>query len=124
MREGRGKRVEYGKDSVALFRIGPTIHAISNICPHMGTELYNGDVEGLEVTCPWHHWKFDLTTGMSNHRTKTCIDVYEVDLRDDDIWIRPPEPKPEPDAPADNSDDEWVVWDDKFLKGGERQGKD
>jgi nitrite reductase/ring-hydroxylating ferredoxin subunit len=50
---------------LALFAVGEDVHAVDNRCPHEGYPLLQGSVDeekGL-LTCQWHHWKFDLTTG-------------------------------------------------------------
>jgi len=38
-------------------------YAIDNKCPHEGTNLSDGKLEGKIVTCPHHGSKFDVTTG-------------------------------------------------------------
>ena len=35
----------------------------SAVCPHMGGPLDQGRVENGEVVCPWHRYRYDLTTG-------------------------------------------------------------
>jgi len=37
--------------------------AISNGCNHAGGPLGEGRLDGDFVVCPWHHWKFDRSTG-------------------------------------------------------------
>ena len=48
---------------VALFNVDGRFHAVSNRCPHRGGPLGQGFVDGAEVSCPWHNWTFDVTTG-------------------------------------------------------------
>ena len=57
--------VEIGDARIALFSIAEQnkIHAIDDRCPHVGASLAGGKVEGLVVSCPWHHARFSLTTG-------------------------------------------------------------
>jgi 3-phenylpropionate/trans-cinnamate dioxygenase ferredoxin subunit len=79
--EGGRVIVEAGGREVGIFRLNGKFHALLNRCPHLGgplckggivTEIYApvpGDVRGdsskLYVTCPWHNWEFDVTTGQS-----------------------------------------------------------
>ena len=60
-----GKQVEAGGQSIAVFRVGEAYYAIENTCPHRGGPLGEGDLQGTVVTCPWHGWQFDVTTGIS-----------------------------------------------------------
>lgn len=48
---------------IALFKVEGQIHALENICPHMGGPLGEGCLEGFKVTCPWHGWEFDVRDG-------------------------------------------------------------
>src|SRR5262245_65664365 len=62
---GTGKTVTVDGKDVALFNVDGTFHAIDNECPHRGGPLGEGDLEGCIVTCPWHAWQYDITTGES-----------------------------------------------------------
>ena len=62
--EGRGRAVEVGGKSIALFNVGGRIHAIDDACPHFGTSLGgSGKLDGRIVTCSMHGMKIDVVTG-------------------------------------------------------------
>ena len=46
--------VDVEGEKVALFNVDGNIHAIADTCTHRGGPLSEGEVEGTEVTCPWH----------------------------------------------------------------------
>ncbi|PHR29028.1 MAG: hypothetical protein COA36_04935 [Desulfotalea sp.] len=48
--------------------------AIEVGCKHQRADLTEGEIDGLIVTCPRHHWKYDLVTGK-------CLNHESVDLR-------------------------------------------
>ena len=48
---------------IALFNVEGTFHALDGVCPHAGGPLGQGQLDGCIVTCPWHGWQFDVTTG-------------------------------------------------------------
>lgn len=52
-----------GGQIVALFRVNGELFAMDGMCPHAGGPLAQGEVRGNVVTCPWHGWQFDVTTG-------------------------------------------------------------
>lgn len=61
--EGSAKLVELGGKSIALFNVGGEFFAIANTCTHDGGPLAEGELDGHEVTCPWHGAIFDVRTG-------------------------------------------------------------
>lgn len=74
---GTGKTVQVGDKEVALFNAGGTFYAIDNTCPHRGGPLGEGELEGTVVTCPWHNWQYDLTSGesLTDDSTVACFAV-------------------------------------------------
>lgn len=62
---GTGKTVTVAGKELALFNAGGAFYAVDNECPHRGGPLGEGELEGCVVTCPWHAWQFDLTSGES-----------------------------------------------------------
>src|SRR5712692_7126014 len=60
---GTARMVEVNGKEIALFNVGGSFHAIDNTCTHVGGPLCEGEIEGTEVTCPWHGAVFDVTSG-------------------------------------------------------------
>ncbi len=48
---------------VAVFRAGGGLHAVEDRCPHAGSALSGGPLEGVVITCPRHGSQFDVRTG-------------------------------------------------------------
>jgi ferredoxin-nitrite reductase len=61
--EGTGKPVRLNGTEVAVFKCEGRLYAIENRCPHEGAPLAGGLVEGEEVICPLHAYRFQLKTG-------------------------------------------------------------
>ena len=59
----QAKLVEVEGQKIALFRVNGAFYALSDTCTHRGGPLSEGELEGAEVTCPWHGAKFDIRTG-------------------------------------------------------------
>jgi nitrite reductase/ring-hydroxylating ferredoxin subunit len=59
----QAKLVEVEGQKIALFRVEGAFYALSDTCTHRGGPLSEGELEGAEVTCPWHGAKFDIRTG-------------------------------------------------------------
>src|SRR5258708_25817573 len=58
-----GKLVEVQGKKMALFNGDGKFRASDNTCTHRGGPLSEGELEGDEVTCPWHGAKFKVTSG-------------------------------------------------------------
>lgn len=58
-----GKLAQFGEQSIAIFKMGGSLYAIENTCPHAGGPLAEGPLEGEVVTCPWHGSRFNVKTG-------------------------------------------------------------
>ena len=63
------------------------LFAIANRCPHEGYPLSEGTLgPGCVLTCNWHNWKFDLTSGEALVG-RDPVRTYQVAERDDEILI-------------------------------------
>lgn len=84
---GQGKTVEYMGEKVGLFNCGGRIFAIDDVCAHMGANLAEGTLEDTTVTCPWHGWKYDVTTGANADDPSVKQRCYQVKVEGSDILI-------------------------------------
>lgn len=82
-----GKEVVAGPHVVALFRRGDQIYALDGICPHAGGPLAEGRMTGEVVTCPWHGWQFDVTTGVQCLNRRIQHRTFPVQISGDDVLI-------------------------------------
>jgi nitrite reductase/ring-hydroxylating ferredoxin subunit len=73
---------------VALANVAGAWHAIDGLCPHQGGPLGTGVLCGTVLTCPWHGWQFDVTTG--RHRVSATVrqPVHEVKQCGGDVYVR------------------------------------
>jgi nitrite reductase (NADH) small subunit len=79
--------LQVGGAAVALANVGGKFCAISSICAHEGGPLGEGELEGQIVTCPWHGWQFDVTTGKVAQSTNMGVDTYKVEVRGEDVYV-------------------------------------
>ena len=83
---GSGTCVEVNGKQIALFNVGGTFHAVDGVCPHRGGPLGEGELEGNAVTCPWHAWQFDVTTGESL-TDDSSVACYVVKVDGDEVLV-------------------------------------
>lgn len=85
--QGQGKIVAVAGEDIALFNVGGTLHAIHNTCLHRQGPLGEGELDGTTVTCPWHGWQFDVTTGKNLMNPAVGVKKYEVKVEGEDILV-------------------------------------
>lgn len=89
-----GKRYDIGEERIAVFLIGTDVYAIGDRCSHAEASLAEGEIFDGEVECPRHGSSFDLTTGVpASLPATTPVPVYEVEVLDGMIRVRPKDTK-------------------------------
>jgi nitrite reductase/ring-hydroxylating ferredoxin subunit len=73
--------------TVALANVGGNFHAIDNTCLHRGGPLGQGVMQDCIVTCPWHGWQFDVTSGKIAGNPTVGVTCYAVEVRGEDIFV-------------------------------------
>lgn len=84
---GDAKLVRLGRREIALFNVGGRYYAIDNVCHHRGAPLVDGDLEGTVVSCPWHGWRFDVTTGRNLFNPDTGVACFPVRVEGGEVQI-------------------------------------
>ena len=84
---GSGKTVDVNGKAVAVFNVEGTFYAIDDTCVHRGGPLGEGEVDGKIVACPWHGWRYDVTTGVNQLNPAVTVSKYEVKVEGDDVLV-------------------------------------
>ncbi len=63
---------------ILLIRLDGQYHAYDGLCPHSGTPLADGRLDGTSLTCSAHEWEFDARTGAGVNPAAACLKRYEV----------------------------------------------
>jgi len=83
---GSVKHVKLAKTDIALARVGDEVYALSNVCRHAFGPLSDGVLDGYEVMCPWHGWRYDVRTGTTDH-PDADVQTYPVQIADGLVLI-------------------------------------
>ncbi len=86
---GNTAEIIVGDEIIALANIEGTIHAFDGICSHQGGPLAKGKLEGCTLTCPWHGWQYDVTTGKQILSKTIRQRLYAARVEGDMIQVRP-----------------------------------
>ncbi len=85
---GKGAEVVVDGQAIALFNVDGTFHALAGRCPHRGGPLGQGFLDGPRVSCPWHNWTFDVTTGANVASADLKVARYDVKVEDGRVFVR------------------------------------
>ncbi len=72
--DGEVSRLDCDGRGLFIYRNGDTLRVYDSRCPHQVTNIPHLALEGTRLTCPKHHWVFDITTG-------ECVEVGNRPLR-------------------------------------------
>jgi len=78
--------------SIGVFNVAREFFALKNVCPHLGAPLCQGsihsthrpsavfvfepDLAGRILRCPWHGWEFDIVTGQALYDADSRVATY------------------------------------------------
>ena len=84
---GDTRVIECAGKTLALCNAEGTFFAVDNTCPHRGGPLGEGFLDGNRLTCPWHGWQFDLTTGQNVLPLSAGLTCYPTKVEGDDVMV-------------------------------------
>jgi nitrite reductase/ring-hydroxylating ferredoxin subunit len=85
--EGVGKLVRLKGEEMAVFKSSGKLYGVQNICPHEGGQLCNGWIDGGEVVCPLHGYKFDLKTGACSTDPTLRVKVFHLVAQSEQVIV-------------------------------------
>ncbi len=86
---------QVGDQQILLAHLeGGEIVATQLICPHQQFELVDGELDGAELTCKMHLWRFDLRTCAGINPSHAELARYPVRVDGEDIYVDPDGDRP------------------------------
>jgi nitrite reductase/ring-hydroxylating ferredoxin subunit len=84
---GSAKSVEVKGSAIALYNVDGALYATTNTCPHRGGPLGEGELDSTRITCPWHGFQYEVTTGRCLTNPALSIPCYRVQVRGQDVLV-------------------------------------
>ncbi len=103
---GEGNRVitEVAGKEIAVFKLDDEYYGVLNYCCHQSGPLCEGELTGYMsggddgwewvyhddkkiINCPWHSWRFDITTGENIDDNRYRVPTYEIEEDDGDLYV-------------------------------------
>jgi nitrite reductase/ring-hydroxylating ferredoxin subunit len=73
---------------LACVRRGDRVDVLDDRCPHEGHALSMGTLRDGVLTCPWHNWKFDLSSGRCLFGGESAR-RFPVEIVADEVFVDP-----------------------------------
>jgi len=88
---GKMKCFKADNQNILIINIDNRLSAYRNECPHQGLPLDGGMLEAEEnmLTCPWHGFKFDATSGECLTAPQAQLEVFPLRIENGKILVRP-----------------------------------
>jgi nitrite reductase (NADH) small subunit len=100
---GERRIVPYEKGEIGVFNVNGKFVAVRNYCPHHGAPVCLGALggsflpsrpqeleygnDGEVLSCPWHHFLFDLPSGECLTNPRLRLKRFEVSVDDDRVIV-------------------------------------
>lgn len=84
---GTGVEITVEGRIIALFNVDGTFYAIDGICAHAGGPVGKGELNGCIVTCPWHGWQYDVSTGRHCLTENILQQQFPVTVRAGEVFV-------------------------------------
>lgn len=88
--DGGRKIVRVDQLSIGVFRQQGEWVALHNSCLHRGGPVCEGQLEAGTLTCPWHGYEYELTSGELLLDRSAALPKYPVQVRDGAVYVRVP----------------------------------
>ena len=80
----------FGKRYALYKTDGGEFYATADGCPHAGGPLAEGELDGFEVTCPFHSWTFDVRDGSCTSGQEMGVDCTAVRVVEEMVLLEVP----------------------------------
>jgi nitrite reductase/ring-hydroxylating ferredoxin subunit len=84
---GVGKAFEVEGFSIAVFNVDGQLYGIDDSCPHQGSSLAAGSLEGYVVTCRSHGMKVNVTAGEQQPGSGMNVRSFALEPRADGLYV-------------------------------------
>ncbi|CAA0119191.1 MULTISPECIES: Rieske (2Fe-2S) protein [Zhongshania] len=88
--DGYRKVFKIDSHNLMLLQTDGARYLIESSCPHREYPLSSSDVEGLELVCPQHGYRFDIQSGALKHYSEELcrnLRCYELVDRDTEVGV-------------------------------------
>lgn len=85
--EGQPKIITHKYLEIAIFMVDGEYFALRNFCPHRGGPIAEGIISGNLVTCPYHDWTFEISTGECTMNPSARVERFPTRISGEEIEV-------------------------------------
>jgi nitrite reductase/ring-hydroxylating ferredoxin subunit len=85
--DGQRKIVDAEGVSIGVIHQDGKWYALRNSCLHRGGPVCEGELQDGTLTCPWHGYQYELSTGELLLDRSAHLDAYKVSVRDGQVHV-------------------------------------
>ena len=79
--------VQVDEQAIAIANVGGEFFATQGHCLHLSGPLGHGRLEGTVLSCPWHGWQYDVTTGKLVQNPSMGVACYPTEVRGEEVFV-------------------------------------
>ena len=87
VKPGSGRSLDIDGKAIGIFNVDGKFYAINDVCGHRGGPLGEGEMDATTVICPWHGWRYNVTTGENELLPNLPTQKFEVKVEEDDVLV-------------------------------------
>lgn len=84
---GTIKAFQVDEHEIAIANVDGEFFATQQHCLHLRGPLGDGHLEGTRLSCPWHGWQYDVTTGKNEFDHAIQLQTYAVKVEGGDLTV-------------------------------------
>jgi nitrite reductase (NADH) small subunit len=84
---GSIRAFQVDEEEIAIANVGGELFATQQHCLHLRGPLGDGRLEGTTLSCPWHGWQYDVTTGKNEFDHAIQLQTYKVKVEGGEVKI-------------------------------------
>src|ERR671917_1046078 len=81
LQESKPVRIDVKNKPIVLTKVSGKVYAMDAVCSHEGGPLEDGNVEGYNLTCPWHYAVFDIRNAKVSDQTVWATDLSSYPIK-------------------------------------------
>lgn len=79
--------IKAGERNLFLYKNGNQLHVYDSRCPHQVTDIPQLALAGDVLTCPRHHWKFDIRNGQCLEKGDRPLHRLDNKIENGKLWV-------------------------------------
>lgn len=88
VKNGSMKSFSVNGKKVLISNIDDKFYCIDSTCNHRGAPLQDGELDGKNITCPWHGAQFDACSGKAMGPPATGpLNNYKTEVKGTEVWV-------------------------------------